>query len=168
MKHALPPLTKDLVDAFLASAWLWLGRLLAVLISPRAESRKRRLRRLVQVAERAVEQTLCVVAGYRLGSLDPKRRRIAKWRIFQRPGFRIAKGDNRLLWKSARIRLRSRSLIARVQHLLEALANPERYVAHYMKRLAHGLCFRRLTVCAPPAAALVSAPARAPAPADSS
>jgi hypothetical protein len=168
MKHALPPLTKDLTEAVAASAWHWLVRLLVVLFSPRAERRRRRLVRLVQFAERGVEHILFLMAGYRLGSLDPRRRWRINARVIARPGFRIARGDNRLLWKSARIRLRGDNLIARVARLIEALANPERYVAHYIKRLARGLCFRRLVACAPPAAAVLSAAPNAVAFADSS
>jgi hypothetical protein len=38
MKQLLPPLTQDLIDAFVASAGLWLARLLAILFNPRAAS----------------------------------------------------------------------------------------------------------------------------------
>ena len=166
MKQALPPLTQDLIDAFIASAGLWLARLMAILFSPRAAHRKRRLTRLVQFAERWVEHILFVMAGYRLGALALPRR--ITMRLADRPGFRLTTGDNRLLWKSARLRLRNASLIQRVARLIEVLANPERYVAHYMKRLARGLCFRRLVVCAPAAVAFASADASAVAYADSS
>ena len=151
----LPPLTQDLVDAFFASATLWLVRLMGVLFNPRADQRKRRLTRLVQFAERWVEHILFIAAGQRLGVVLGQRRFIAQ-RIFRSPGVRIATGSNRLLWKSARIKLRGRDLIARVSRLLEALAHPEAYVAHYMKRLAHGLCFRRLIAFAPQAQAVIS------------
>ena len=150
----LPPLTKDLVEAFMASATLWLARLLGLLFSPRAAMRQRRFTRLVQFAERWVEYVLFVAAGQRLGVLAARRR--PTQRIAERPGFRIATGDNRLLWKSARIRLRKASLIDRVARLLKALAHPARYIAHYMKRLAAGLCFRRLIACAPAAAAIAA------------
>ena len=159
MKHALPPLTQDLIDAFIASAGLWLARLTAILLSPRAAHRKRRLTRLVQFAERWLEHILFVMAGHRLGALA-RPRRIAM-RLADRPGFRLTTGDNRLLWKSARLRLHNASLIERVGRLFEALAAPARYVAHYMKRLARGLCFRRLIACAPAAIAFTSAEALA-------
>jgi hypothetical protein len=153
MKHATSPLTQDLIEALAASAVLWLGRLLGVLFSPRAANHRRKLHRLVQTAERCVEHILFIMAGHRLGVLARTRRRIVS-RITARPGFRIARGDNRLLWKSARLRLRNAGLVQRVERLLEALAAPQRYVSHYMKRLARGLCFRRLVVCAPAAAAI--------------
>jgi hypothetical protein len=166
MKHALPPLTQDLIDAFVASAGLWLGRLAAILLSPRADRRRRVLTRLVQCGERWVEHILFIMAGHRLGALTLPRQ--MRMRLASRPGFRLTRGDNRLLWKSARIRLRNASLIQRVERLLEALTNPSRYVAHYMKRLARGLSFRRLVACAPTAVAFTSAEAPAVAFADSS
>ena len=165
-QNPLPPLTKDLVEAFMASATLWLVRLMGLLFSPRAAMRQRRFTRLVQFAERWVEYVLFCAAGQRLGVLAARRR--TAQRIAERPGFRIATGDNRLLWKSARIRLRNASLIDRVGRLIEALANPARYITHYMKRLAAGLCFRCLIACAPAATALLSAESLAVAFADSS
>src|SRR5688572_8907401 len=92
----LPPLTKHLVDALIASATLWLVRLLGVLLNPRAEPRRRRCTRLVQCAERWVEHVLFVAAGQRLGVILGKRRR-ANHHVIARPGFRIARGANRLL-----------------------------------------------------------------------
>jgi hypothetical protein len=164
---ALPPLSKDLVDAFTASATLWLLRLLALLLNPRAANRRRLFTRLVQFSERWVEYVLFVAAAQRLGVVLGKRRRPNQI-VIARPGCRIAVGDNRLLWKSAHIRLRNAALTDRVARLIEALLNPARYVAHYMKRLARGLCFRRLIACAPPAHATISIAARGIAYADSS
>jgi hypothetical protein len=152
--QALPPLTKHLVDAFIASATLWLIRLLGLLFNPRAQYKARRFTRLVQFAERWVEHILFIAAAERLGTILG-RRRTPTQRIARRPGFRIAVGKNRLLWKSARLKLRGRDLIARIARLIEALTHPERYIAHYMKRLTRGLCFRRLIACAPAAIALV-------------
>ena len=146
----LPPLTQHIVDAFFASATLWLMRLLGVLLNPRAETRRRRLVRFVQMAERWVEHVLFVAAAHRIGVVFGKRRFTAQ-RIDRCPGFRIRVGTNRLLWKSARIKLKSRDLIARISRLLESLTHPKAYVAHFMKRLAHGLCFRRLVAFAPQA-----------------
>jgi hypothetical protein len=166
-QNPLPPLSKDLVEAFMASATLWLVRLAGLLFSPRAASRKRRFTRLVQFGERWVECVLFVAAAQRLGAVLGKRRR-ANHCVVPRRGFRISTGDNRLLWKSARLRLRNASLIDRVGRLIEALANPARYVAHYMKRLVGGLCFRRLIACAPAGAALASVEASDVAIVDSS
>src|SRR5262245_27419374 len=121
---ALPPLSKDLVDAFTASETLWLLRLLALLLNPRAANRRRLFTRLVQFAERWVEHILFITAAQRLGVVIGQRRR-PKQVVIDRPGFRITSGDNRLLWKSARIKLRSRNLLDRAAHLLHALLNPE-------------------------------------------
>ena len=166
-QQTLPPLTKDIVDAFFASATLWLARLLGLLLNPRAAAHRRPFTRLVQVAERWVEHILFVAAAQRLGVVFGKRRRIVQ-RVDRRPGFRVARGSNRLLWKSARIKLRGRDLVARIARLLEALARPARYVAYFMQRLARGLCFRRLIACAPPATALASVASADTAFADSS
>ena len=63
---ALPPLTKDLADAFIASATLWLARLLGLLFHPRAATRKRLFLRLVQFGERWTEYVLFVAAAQRV------------------------------------------------------------------------------------------------------
>ena len=152
MKHTSPLLTQDLIDAFIASAGLWLMRLGVLLFNPRAERRRRLFTRLVQFAERWVECVIFCMAAHRLGPRRPRR-----WALYRRPGFRVVRGSNRLLWKSAGIKLRNATLIERVIRLLEALTRPERYCAHYMKKLARGLCFHHLVACAPPAVAVVSA-----------
>jgi hypothetical protein len=168
VKHVPPPhITKAQVEAFVASAWAWLCRLLAVLFSPSAQHRRRRLLRLVQLGERRVEHVLFNMAAQRLiARKGPPRRRISL--VIARPGFRLAKGDNRLLLKSARIRLRSRDLVARLARLLEALLDPEPFIARYTKRLARGLRFVRLIAGAPAAIAFADAAPGAPAFADSS
>jgi hypothetical protein len=167
MKHALPPLTKDLIEALAASAVAWLGRLLGVLLSPHAASHRRKLHRLVQTGERWVEEILFIMAGFRLRVLERKRRRVHA-RVFACPGFRVSRGSHILLLKSARIRLRGASLVQRVERLFAVLADPERAVAHYMRRLARGLCLRRLVAAAPAAVALAHEPPHAIAFADSS
>src|SRR5262245_40936069 len=128
MKHVLSPLTKDLIEALLASAGLWLGRLLAILFSPRAALHKRRLARLVRAAESWVEQIILIMAGRRLRLVPGRRRRTSGW-VFAIPGFRVARGDNRLFFKSARIRLRKGSFTQRIQRLITVLANPAPYIA---------------------------------------
>ena len=153
MKHAHSPLTQDLIQALAASALAWLGRLLSVLLSPRAANHRRRLNRLVQTGERWVEEVLFIMAGFRLKVLARRRRRIHS-HVWDRPGFRVSRGGHALLLKSARIRLRGASLAQRVERLFAVLANPERAIAHYMARLARGLCMRRLVAAAPAAAAL--------------
>src|SRR5262245_12028869 len=156
MKQILSPLTKDLIEALAASAGLWLGRLLAILFSPRAAGHKRRLARLVATAERWVEQIILVMAGRRLRVIPGKRRRTNGW-VFAVPGFRVVRGDNRLFFKSARIRLRGGDFAQRIQRLIDVLANPAPYIARFAKRLARGLTFRRLVATAPSAVAFTNA-----------
>lgn len=83
-------------------------------------------------------------------------------------GFRRTRGSRRLFFKSARIRLRKASLIARVTHLIEALIYRALYVMHFMVRMARGLCFSHIVPCAPPAVALAADVPRALCFADSS
>jgi hypothetical protein len=163
MKHMLSPLTKDLIEALVASAGLWLGRVLAALLSPRASNHSRRLARVVRIGESWVEELIVVLAGRRRG-----RARVRRRLVFAVPGFRMSRGNLRLFYKSVGVRLRDGGLIARVQRLLAALADPARYVARVLRRLARGLCLRRLVACAPAAVAFVSAAAQAVAISDSS
>jgi hypothetical protein len=158
MTNAYQLPTKDRIEAFAASAVVWLVRHLDLLLAPDAAQRRRLLHRLVLRLERTVECIIFLKAAAR--SVPPARR--------SRPprstpsGFRRTRGGARLLWKSARIRARKATMIARVTRLLQVLADGERYVVHFMKRLARGLCFGRLVACNPSAIALI---AGAPSPA---
>jgi hypothetical protein len=165
MTNALPPLTKDLIDAFAASAVAWAVRLLSVLFAPSAARRQRLLRRFVNHLERCVEAIIFLKAVRRFG--PPPQRRPRRPRSTA-PGFRRTRGGLHLFLKSARMRARNASLIERVARLLEALAHSGRYVAHYMKRLAAGLHFGGLIPCAPPVVALAADAPVALAYADSS
>jgi hypothetical protein len=165
MTNALPPLTKDLIDAFAASAVAWAVRLLGVLFAPSAVRRQRLLRRFVNHLERCVEAIIFLRAVRLFG--PPPQRRPGRPRSAP-PGFRRTRGGLHLFLKSARIRARNAGLIERVARLLDALAHSGRHVAHYMKRLAAGLHFGALIPCAPPAAALVADAPLAIAFADSS
>src|SRR5262245_23448554 len=157
MTNALPPLTKDLIDAFAASAVAWAVRLLGVLFAPRAVRRQRLLGRFVSRLERAVEAIIFLKAVRLMG---PPPRPCARPRSAPR-GFRRTRGSFYHLLKSARIRARSASLTDRIGRLFEALAHSGRYVAHYMKRLAAGLHFGGIIPCAPPAAPLTADAPRA-------
>jgi hypothetical protein len=167
MKHVLSPLTKDLIEAFLASAGLWLARLMGVLLAPRARAHKRRLARLVATAEAWVEQIILIMAARRLRVAPGKRRRI-NGSVVAIPGFRVSRGSPRLFLKCARIRLGRGSLTARVQRLIDVLADPQVYIARFAKRLARGLCLLRLVTSAPAASPFTSADALPVAIADSS
>ena len=165
MTQPLPPLTKDLIDAFAASAVAWAVRLLGVLFAPSATRRQRLLQRFVNHLERSVEAIIFLKAVRLFG--PPPQRRPRRPRSTP-PGFRRTRGGLHLFLKSARIRARNASLIERVARLLEALAQSGRYVAHYMKRLAAGLHFGGIAPSDPPAATLGADAPTATAFADSS
>jgi hypothetical protein len=149
MTNALPPLTKDLIDAFAASAVLWLTRLLGVVTDPSAPRRRRLLTRFVRSIERCVEHIIFLMAVERFGP-PPQRRHAPR---STPPGFRRTRGDFRLFWKIARIRAHRRaSLIARLAQLFRALAHPEPHIARFTRELAKGLRHSSLIACAPPAA----------------
>ncbi len=150
MTPALPPLTKDRIDAFAASAVAWAVRLLILLFAPGAARRSRSLHRLVQRLERHVENTIFLKAALRMG--PPPRR--PHWTGSLARGFRHRRGSVRHFFKSARIRARSATPMARLGHLLAALADSEPYVGHYMRRLARGLRLGGFVACAPPAIVL--------------
>jgi hypothetical protein len=141
---------------------------MGVLLAPRAGAHKRRLARLVATAEAWVEQIILIMAARRLRVAPGKRRRI-NGSVVAIPGFRVSRGSPRLFLKCARIRLgRGGSLTARVQRLIDVLANPQVYIARFAKRLARGLCLLRLVTSAPAASPFTSADALPVAIADSS
>ncbi|MGH6952422.1 MAG: hypothetical protein ACREH4_16280 [Vitreimonas sp.] len=150
MTHARPPLTKDLIDALVASAVGWGVRLLCVLLGPGAVRRARPLHRFVQRLERHVECIVFLKALMRMG--PPPRRPPHPGSLA--PGFRSTRGSVRHFFKSARIRARNATLIGRLARLIDALADSEAYVAHFMARLARGLWLGGIVVCAPPAVSL--------------
>jgi hypothetical protein len=161
MTQAHPPLTPSLIDAFIASAVLWLMRLLGVILHPSAPRRRRRLVPFVRRLERFVELILFLQAVHAYGPLPPKPRARP---LSAPPGFRRVQRRFTLFWKIARIRApRGASLADRLGQLLNAIANPARYVARFMKRLCKGLRGSRLIPCVPPALTLT--PTAAPAPA---
>lgn len=164
MTHALPPLTKDLIDVFAASAVAWAVRLLGVLVAPGAVRRRRPMRRLLTFLERAVE---CIVFLWAVQRFGPTPRGLRRPRSVPR-GFRRVMGNRRLLLKCARIRARGANPLARVARLLEALAHPERYISRFIQRFMRGVSFFHLVPSAPPAVALSADAPRACAFADSS
>lgn len=154
MKQARPPLTQARLEAFVASAVAWAVRLLGAVLHPRAAMRRRRLTEFVRRAERFVEFILFLKAVRAFGP-PPKRRRTPR---APPPGFRRVERRFTLFWKIARIRApRGASLIDRLAQLLHALANPERYVARFLKQLCKGLRVSRLVPIAPSAHALAGA-----------
>ena len=155
MTNALPPLTRNLLEAFAAHAIAWAVRLLGVLVDPSAPRRRRRLTRFVRVLERFVEHILFLEAVHAFGP-PPQRR--ARRPASTPAGFRRTGKRLTLFWKIARIRApRGASLIDRVAQLLSALAHPAPYVARFTKELCKGLRSTRLVPTAPPAYALAGA-----------
>ncbi|MGH6951161.1 MAG: hypothetical protein ACREH4_09825 [Vitreimonas sp.] len=163
MTHVRPPLTKHRLDALIASAVGWALRLLSVLLRPGA-GRRARLHRFVQKLERHVECLVFLKATLRMG--PPPRRPPHSGSLA--PGFRNRRGSVRHFFKSARIRARNAGLVARIARLIAALVDGEAYIAHFMRRMARGLCFGGIVAVAPPAVALCADPPQACAFADSS
>jgi hypothetical protein len=165
MTNAPPPLTQDLIDAFIASAVAWTVRLLGAVLHPRAKRRSRLLTAFVRRAERFVEHIIFLQAVHAFGP-PPRRRRTPR---STPPGFRRVQRRLTLFWKIARIRApRGASLIDRVAQLLHAIAHPARYIARFTKQLRKGLRLSRLIPIAPPAHALATPAPRATAFADTS
>jgi hypothetical protein len=150
MTHALPPLTQATIEAFIASAVALAMRLACLLFAPGA--RRRRLDGFVGRLERRVECILFLEAALRLGPAPRRARRPGSLAL----GFRRTRGSLRHFLKSARIRARNATPIARLRRLLAALADGGAYVAHFMRRLARGLSFGGIVACAPPAIAHAS------------
>ncbi len=153
MKHALPPLTQHRLEAFAASAALWLIRLLGAALHPGAQRRRKRLAAFVARIERFVEHVVFLKAVHAAGPPPPQRHAPASTPL----GFRRLRRRPTLFWKLARIRAgRSAGLVDRIVRLFEVLARPAPYVARVLKQLCKGLRLSRLVPIAPPAAALAA------------
>ena len=157
MKHAaLPPLSRDLLEAFTASAWgclMWLARVITQIGAPR---RSRRLRAFVEQLERAVESILFLEAVRRFG--PPRARRHTPHGA--PAGFRRQLDTRmRLFFRNSGVRARKAGFLQRLASLAAALANPEPHIAYFTKRLMRGLRGARLIAARPPATSLgASAP----------
>jgi hypothetical protein len=152
MKHTLPPLTKDLIEAYAASAVLWAVWLLGVILKLGAASGSQRLRRFVEVSERAVESIMFLKALHRFGP-TPRRARIPRGAP---RGFRRVRGyqRRRLFFRNAGICARKASPSERVARLCAALANPAPHVDYFYRRLVRGLRGPRLIPVSPPASGI--------------
>jgi hypothetical protein len=165
MKQPQPGLPKPETDAFLASGIAWLGWFLAIILKLGAPRRSRTLRRWIEKLERFVEHVIFLMAVQRLAPL-PRPYRQAPPRHIP-AGFRRATRSWRFVFKLARIRARRKSWPQRVERLISALANPERYIARFLKRLRTPRLFS-LVAAAPPAHACARLATCEPALADSS
>lgn len=153
MKHLPPLLNETRVEAYSASALRFVCWLFGVLARWGFSGRSQKLRDTLRYAERAVEFTLFLQAVARLGPLPNKTRRPAA----APPGFRVALSRGHLFYKRANIRARKAGALDRVFALLDALQNPERAIAYFLKRIRKGLRARRLVIVAPVADLLFSA-----------
>jgi hypothetical protein len=154
-----PPLTRQRIDAFHASALRWLGWLMRLILTLGTPGRGKRIRRFLTRIELEVECILFCEALLRYGP-PPRRKR------HPRPaptGYRRTRHHRlALFFKRAGVRARGQNALARVLRLFEVLAKPERFVAYFLKRLAKGLRISALVAACPSAEALAlgaSAPA---------
>ena len=151
--HPQPTITESRVEAFTVSALGFVCWLFGVIVSFGLTGRSKKLRDVLSYAERAVEFTLFLHAVARFGPLPKKKHRPPS----TPPGFRVAQSRLKLFYKRANIRARKASAIERVFALIEALQQPERAIAYFLKRIRNGLRGRRLVLVAPTADAFFSA-----------
>jgi hypothetical protein len=158
MKTAQPLVTQIRVDAFAAAALRLLAWLLGAFLRFGLTGRRKRLNRVLNHAERAVERILFLHAVARSGPLK-KKLRIPR----STPrGFRSGRTRYRLFFKSVCIRARGAGAFTRVMALIKALRRPERAIAHFLKRIRKGVRGPALVVAAPLAEASACAFLAAP------
>ncbi|MGQ0531238.1 MAG: hypothetical protein ACT4OF_00930 [Caulobacteraceae bacterium] len=151
MTQAQPIITASRVEAYLVSALGLLGWLLGFILRIGASGRSARLEHLLSCAEHGVERILFLKAVLRYGPPPQRRNRHRS----APAGFRrVARRRRQLFYKNANIRARKAGPLRRVLALMDALANPERAIAYFLKRLCNGLCLSRLIAAAPPGDAL--------------
>jgi hypothetical protein len=152
LKHLPPLLTETRVEALTASALRFVCWVFGLIVRCGFSGQSRKLRDVLRTAERAVELTLFLHAVARLGPLKKKKRRLTA----APPGFRVTHSRGQLFYKRAHVRARKASIIDRVFALLDALQNPERAIAYFLRRIRKGLRSRRLVIAASIADALLS------------
>lgn len=147
MSLAKPIITIASVEAYAASALRMLGWLLNVILRLNLQGRSVRLAHMLSRAEHAVECILFLKAVTLYG--PPPRR--SRHQRSTPPGFRRAKSNHRLFFKGAAIRAgKAAGALSRVIYLIDAIARPERAVAHFLKQLRQGLTLSRIVPSAPP------------------
>jgi hypothetical protein len=144
------PPTKERIEAFAASLVVWLLALARDVIAHPFD-----LRRVMKRAERAVECVLFLMAA-RNAVPPPASAQRVYLRRSAPPGFRRRSKTSRLLFKHARVRLRTGGILQRLARLISALATPQRYVARFSKLLGTGLRGSRLIAISPRASAVTS------------
>jgi len=145
------PPTQERIEAFAASLVVWLIALARDFIAHPFD-----LRRVMKRAERAVECVLFLMAVRNIVPPPPSAKRTYLRRSAP-SGFRRRANTSRLLFKYARVRLRSGGILQRLARLISALAYPEHYIARFSKLLSTGsLRGPRLIMIAPRASAVTS------------
>ena len=157
MIHAQPIITTSRVEAYIASALRVLSWLFGAILNLKLTGRSARLRHALARAERTVERILFLKAVALYGPLPrrPRNPRAAP------SGFRRVVRSSASFFRSAKVRARKANAITRVLALIEALTNPERTVAYFLKCITRGLRLAGLVAIAPAAAALTHSAARA-------
>lgn len=152
MKHHPPLITETRVEAFTASALGFVCWLFGVVLRLGLTGRGRKLSEMLRLAERTVESTLFLHAVARFGPLPNKKRH----QLSAPSGFRIVRSRPQLFYKRANIRARKANAIDRIFALIDALQNPGRAIAYFLKRICKGLRSRRFVIAAPNADAIFS------------
>jgi hypothetical protein len=154
MTQVQPIITASRVEAYVASAWRVLGWLLRAVWRGGWKGCGARLKLALSRAELGVECLLFLQAVVLYGPPPPLRRPHPR---STPPGFRRVSTSQRLFFKRANIRAgKNAGALARVLALLNALAHPERAVAHFLKRIRKGSRLSRLVPVAPRADALAA------------
>jgi hypothetical protein len=141
-----------------------LTRFLLAMLAGGWRGRGRKVRAVVRWFETLVERVIFLDAVLRAGPPPPR----MKAPKFARGGFRRKPRSLHLFFRNSGIRLRRAGVLARMLRLFEALAQPKRFIAYFLKRVLNGLRTSGLVPCAPPAVAITAAPPLALAFADSS
>lgn len=163
MKPIPHRITQKELLTFSVHAFLCVARLMVFLMGWTKTRVPRALKRYLHSRERFLAQLFFLTALSRL-RLRPGRRGHRSCG----PGFRRTHGHIRLLLKSARLARKNAPLQTRILNLLDALAEPERYIRHFMKRLRKGLRLNHIVISAPQTDALAASPLYAVPCADSS
>lgn len=151
------------LDAWVLRLLAWLMGVITRLGLDRRRSRLKRgsrlLHRLIRLCEHNTEAVVFELADALAPPLELRtyRPRSAP------PGFRVKRIRGCRYFSHARVRLAAeRGVAARVERLLDVLANPERCVARALRLIVVGRKYSRLVPAAPPAdpiaASIVAAP----------
>ncbi len=157
MTHARLPIPQQRLESYHAFGTLcvlWFARMIALL--PARQNRGIHI--WIRKLERLVEMFVFLAATRRVSYVSPRNQ--AYVRRSAPHGFRRMRKRNRLFFKLARVRARG-DLNTRIAQLLNVLADPEPYIARFVKRLVRGVRGSRLFAVGPRAELIGVAPSRA-------